>query len=70
MPSVDQFTYSFDRVTEITEKLIDHLGLDRFALYIHDYGARIGLRIASTQPEKIIAIITQSGNAYTGGVYQ
>lgn len=67
MPSVNQFTYSFDRLTGITEKLIDHLGLDRFALYIHDYGAPIGLRIASAQPERIIAIITQSGNAYTEG---
>ena len=54
MPSVNQFDYSFDRLTEITEKLIDHLGLDRFAIYIHDYGAPIGLRIASTRPEKML----------------
>jgi pimeloyl-ACP methyl ester carboxylesterase len=67
MPSVNQFTYSFDRLTEITEKLIDHLGLDRFAIYIHDYGAPIGLRIASTRPERITAIISQSGNAYLEG---
>src|ERR1700754_2295945 len=67
MPSVNQFTYSFDRLTEITEKLIDHLGLDRFAIYIHDYGAPIGLRIASARPERITAIITQSGNAYMEG---
>jgi pimeloyl-ACP methyl ester carboxylesterase len=67
MPSVNQFTYSFDRLTEITEKLIDHLGLDRFAVYIHDYGAPIGLRIASARPERITAIITQSGNAYMEG---
>jgi pimeloyl-ACP methyl ester carboxylesterase len=67
MPSVNQFTYSFDRLTEITEKLIERLGLARFAIYIHDYGAPIGLRIASTQPERISAIITQSGNAYMEG---
>ncbi|OBJ54294.1 alpha/beta fold hydrolase [Mycobacterium sp. 1423905.2] len=67
MPSVNQFTYSFDRLTEVTEKLIDHLGLDRFAIYIHDYGAPIGLRIASARPERITAIITQSGNAYMEG---
>jgi pimeloyl-ACP methyl ester carboxylesterase len=67
MPSVHQFTYSFDRLTEITEKLVDRLGLDRFAIYIHDYGAPIGLRIASTQPERVTAIISQSGNAYLEG---
>jgi pimeloyl-ACP methyl ester carboxylesterase len=67
MPSVNQFTYSFDRLTEITEKLIDHLGLERFAIYIHDYGAPIGLRIASTRPDRITAIISQSGNAYMEG---
>lgn len=67
MPSVNQFTYSFDRLTEITEKLVDRLQLDRFAIYIHDYGAPIGLRIASTQPERVTAIISQSGNAYLEG---
>ena len=67
MPSVNQFSYSFDRLTEITEKLIDHLGLERFAIYIHDYGAPIGLRIASTRPERVTAIISQSGNAYMEG---
>src|SRR5262245_34099877 len=67
MPTVDEFTYSFDRLTEITEKLIDHLGLGRFAVYIQDYGAPIGLRIASAHPDRITAIITQSGNAYMEG---
>ena len=67
MPTTTQFTYSFDRLTEITEGLITHLGLDRFALYIHDYGAPIGLRIASRRPERITALITQSGNAYMEG---
>jgi pimeloyl-ACP methyl ester carboxylesterase len=67
MPTVDEFTYSFDRLTEVTEGLIAHLGLDRFAVYIQDYGAPIGLRIASAHPERITAIITQSGNAYLEG---
>lgn len=68
MPTTTQFTYSFDRLTEITEGLIDHLGLEKFALYIHDYGAPpIGLRIASRRPERITALITQSGNAYLEG---
>jgi pimeloyl-ACP methyl ester carboxylesterase len=67
MPTTTQFTYSFDRLTEITEGLIEHLELQRFALYIHDYGAPIGLRIASRRPERITALITQSGNAYLEG---
>jgi pimeloyl-ACP methyl ester carboxylesterase len=67
MPTTTQFTYSFDRLTEITEGLIEHLGLQQFALYIHDYGAPIGLRIASRRPERITALITQSGNAYVEG---
>ncbi|MFJ8662177.1 alpha/beta fold hydrolase [Streptomyces sp. NPDC093795] len=66
-PAVDDFTYSFDRLTEITLKLLDRLGADRFALYLQDYGAPIGLRIASRHPERITAIVSQSGNAYLEG---
>ncbi|MEU1431489.1 alpha/beta hydrolase [Nocardia sp. NPDC005746] len=67
MPQAREFDYSFDKLTEITEGLLDALGLDRFALYIHDYGAPIGLRIASAHPERVTAIVTQSGNAYLEG---
>ncbi|MBF6414922.1 alpha/beta fold hydrolase [Nocardia cyriacigeorgica] len=67
MPQVDEFDYSFDKLTEITLELLDTLGVDRFALYIQDYGAPIGLRIASRHPERVTAIITQSGNAYLEG---
>jgi len=67
MPSVTEFKYSFDTLTEVTEALIDQLGLERFAVYIHDYGAPIGLRIASRNPERITALISQSGNAYVEG---
>jgi len=67
MPTVHEFNYSFGDLTEVTEKLIAHLGLDRFAIYIHDYGAPIGLSIASATPQRITAIITQSGNAYLEG---
>ncbi|MFF9197196.1 alpha/beta fold hydrolase [Streptomyces sp. SBR177] len=66
-PPVDAFDYSFEKLTEITLKLLDRLGVDRFALYIQDYGAPIGLRIASRHPERITAIVTQSGNAYLEG---
>ncbi|SEH54111.1 Pimeloyl-ACP methyl ester carboxylesterase [Mycolicibacterium rutilum] len=67
MPSVHEFDYSFDNLSAITEKLITKLGLDRFALYIHDYGAPIGLRIASNEPDRVTGIISQSGNAYMEG---
>ncbi|MGW4155454.1 alpha/beta fold hydrolase [Micromonospora chersina] len=66
-PPVDQFDYSFERLTEITLGLLDTLGIDRFALYLHDYGAPIGLRIASRHPQRVTGLITQSGNAYTEG---
>ncbi|GAB3204190.1 alpha/beta fold hydrolase [Nocardia tengchongensis] len=67
MPQAGEFDYSFDKLTEITEGLLDALGIDRFTLYIHDYGAPIGLRIAAAHPERVTAIITQSGNAYLEG---
>lgn len=67
MPQVDEFDYSFDKLTAITLELLDTLGIDRFALYIQDYGAPIGLRIASRNPERVSALITQSGNAYLEG---
>ncbi|MYV56443.1 alpha/beta hydrolase [Streptomyces sp. SID3212] len=67
MPSADTFDYGFEKLTEVTEGLVAHLGLERFALYIHDYGAPIGLRMASRRPERITALITQSGNAYMEG---
>ncbi|MFF4894587.1 alpha/beta fold hydrolase [Micromonospora chersina] len=66
-PPVDQFDYSFERLTEITLGLLDTLGIERFALYLHDYGAPIGLRIASRHPQRVTGLITQSGNAYTEG---
>lgn len=66
-PPVGEFDYSFERLTEITLGLLDTLGIDRFALYLHDYGAPIGLRIASRHPERVTALVTQSGNAYAEG---
>lgn len=66
-PSVAEFEYSFESLTAIVTGLIDHLGIDRFALYIQDYGAPIGLRIASRSPGRVTALITQNGNAYVEG---
>ncbi|SCG43323.1 alpha/beta fold hydrolase [Micromonospora halophytica] len=66
-PPVDGFDYSFDRLTTVTEALLDTLGLDRFALYLHDYGAPIGLRIATRHPDRVTGLVVQSGNAYLDG---
>lgn len=67
MPTIDEFDYTFDNLTELTLGLLDTLGIDRFAIYIQDYGAPIGLRIAARHPKRVSAIITQSGNAYLEG---
>ena len=67
MPAVDEFDYTFERLSEITLAFLDALGLDRFALYLQDYGAPIGLRIASRHPDRVSALISQNGNAYTEG---
>lgn len=66
-PPVSEVDYSFDLLAALTAKLLDRLELDRFALYMQDYGAPIGLRIASEQPQRISALISQNGNAYEEG---
>ncbi|MEN3360673.1 MAG: hypothetical protein V7637_4655 [Mycobacteriales bacterium] len=66
-PPVEDFDYSFDKLAETTLGLLDRLGFDRFALYVQDYGAPIGLRIATQHPERVTALITQNGNAYVEG---
>lgn len=70
MPSRSQFKYTFDRLAEVISRFTEVIGLSRFAIYIFDYGAPVGLRIATQHPEKIIAIITQNGNAYEEGLSQ
>lgn len=67
MPSLAEFPYTFEALTDVTSDLLGRLGVDRYAMYVHDYGAPIGWRLALRHPERIAAIITQSGNAYTEG---
>lgn len=66
-PPVAGFTYTFDALTDLTAGLLRHLGVHRYAMYVHDYGAPIGWRLALRDPASIAAIITQSGNAYQEG---
>ncbi|MDC8103979.1 alpha/beta fold hydrolase [Chryseobacterium sp. PTM-20240506] len=67
-PDSDHFSYTFDNLARIMQGFIDRLELKRFALYIFDYGAPTGLRLALANPEKITGIISQNGNAYEEGL--
>lgn len=68
-PAPAEFKYSFDNLTAITEELLfGELKLKRFSLYVQDYGAPVGFRIASAHPEAIEALIVQNGNAYAEGL--
>ncbi|MFC3576593.1 alpha/beta fold hydrolase [Streptomyces yaanensis] len=64
----DGFTYSFDRLADITEGFVQRLGLDRFVMYVFDFGAPIGFRIAERHPEWIAGLVVQNGNAYEEGL--
>jgi len=66
-PSVEQFEYTFDALTALTQGLLRALKVDRYAMYVQDYGAPIGWRLALNDPGAITAIISQSGNAYDAG---
>ncbi len=68
MPTVGKFDYSFDNMARIVEQFIDKKGLDTFSLYLMDYGAPIGFRIAAKYPERIETLIIQNGNAYDEGI--
>ncbi|MET0703513.1 MAG: alpha/beta fold hydrolase [Mycobacterium sp.] len=66
-PGVDEFDYTFDSLADHVDGLLDHLGLTRYALYVQDYGAPVGWRLALRHPERITAIVSQNGNAYVEG---
>ncbi|HEY4374428.1 MAG TPA: alpha/beta hydrolase [Burkholderiales bacterium] len=68
MPSRDSFEYSFAHLAALMGQFTEAIGLARFALYIFDYGAPVGLRMAVAHPERITAIISQNGNAYAEGL--
>jgi pimeloyl-ACP methyl ester carboxylesterase len=68
MPSRDSFTYTFDNIAKVIERFTEVIGFDRFAVYVFDYGAPTGFRLAVSHPERITAIISQNGNAYEEGL--
>jgi AhpD family alkylhydroperoxidase len=67
-PDAKAFGYTFDHLAEVIESFTDVVGLKRYALYIFDYGAPVGLRLAVSRPERVAALISQNGNAYLEGL--
>ena len=68
MPLVEEFEYSFDKLAEVIERFVDKLGLQNYFLYLMDYGAPVGYRLASRRPERVLGLIVQNGNAYDEGL--
>ena len=68
MPTVDQFTYTFDNLASAMGQFIQKIGLKSYSLYLMDYGAPVGFRLAANHPERIEGLIIQNGNAYIEGI--
>lgn len=67
-PSRSRFAYTFDHLADVIEQFTEAIGLTRYALYIFDYGAPVGLRLAVRHPDRVTAIVSQNGNAYEEGL--
>jgi pimeloyl-ACP methyl ester carboxylesterase len=68
MPEPAKFSYTFDNIATVIDRFTEMIGLERFAIYVFDYGAPTGFRLAMRHPERITAIISQNGNAYVEGL--
>jgi pimeloyl-ACP methyl ester carboxylesterase len=66
-PPASEFTYTFDALAGLTGDLLRQIGVTRYAMYVHDYGAPVGWRLALADPAAVTAIITQNGNGYEAG---
>jgi pimeloyl-ACP methyl ester carboxylesterase len=69
-PDRKQFRYTFEHLAKVIDSFTQAIGLERYAIYIFDYGAPVGLRLALAHPERVTAIISQNGNAYEEGLSQ
>ena len=68
MPPRDKFAYTFDNLARVMDQFTEAVGLTRYALYVQDYGAPVGYRLATKHPERVTAIVVQNGNAYDEGL--
>lgn len=68
MPSREKFNYTFDNIAAVIDRFTEVIGLKKFAIYVFDYGAPTGFRLAVKHPERVTAIISQNGNAYEEGL--
>ena len=68
MPARSAFTYTFENVANVIDRFTEVIGLHRFAIYVFDYGAPVGFRLAVRHPDRLTAIISQNGNAYEEGL--
>ena len=66
-PAAEELDYTFDMLASLTSGLLAQIGVTRYALYVHDYGAPIGWRLALADPGAVTAIVTQNGNGYEAG---
>src|SRR5512136_1716913 len=66
-PDRKRFRYTFENLAKAIDRFTQTIGLERYAIYVFDYGAPVGLRLALAHPERITAIISQNGNAYEEG---
>jgi pimeloyl-ACP methyl ester carboxylesterase len=69
-PDRKRFPYTFENLAKVIDRFTQTIGLERYAIYVFDYGAPVGLRLALAHPERITAIISQNGNAYEEGLSQ
>lgn len=66
-PSTDEFEYTFEALAAVTERFLSSLGIEQYTVYVQDYGAPIGWRLALADPSAVTGVITQNGNAYEDG---
>src|SRR5262245_27930051 len=67
-PPVDKFNYTFDNLADVIDEFTQTLNLERYSVYVQDYGAPVGYRLAVKHPERVQALIVQNGNAYEEGL--
>jgi pimeloyl-ACP methyl ester carboxylesterase len=67
-PDPKEFPFTFERLSGVVEQFLDHLGIDSFFVYLHDFGAPVGYNLALAKPSRILGIVVQSGNAHESGL--